>query len=130
MTLRSWIRNLFASRPTRTIRRTPARRHLALECLEDRLTPAPTITSVNVPDRVAEGEVVVSATATDPAGIASYNWTLYDGSGHIVGLDSGSKITVGLDGDQEYIFGLTVKSLDGSYTNLFPSGFAYNVAPT
>ena len=37
MTTRSWLRNLFASRTPRTIRKAPARRHLHLELLEDRL---------------------------------------------------------------------------------------------
>ena len=37
MTTRSWIRKLFASRTPRTIRKAPARRHLRLELLEDRV---------------------------------------------------------------------------------------------
>src|SRR5262245_24817514 len=37
MTIRSWLRNLFASRTPRTIRKAPARRQLHLELLEARL---------------------------------------------------------------------------------------------
>jgi hypothetical protein len=37
MTTRSWLRNLFASRTPRTIRKAPARRHLQVEALEERV---------------------------------------------------------------------------------------------
>jgi hypothetical protein len=40
MTMRSWIRNLFARRTPRTIRKTPDRLRLNLEALEDRLAPS------------------------------------------------------------------------------------------
>src|SRR4051794_6307260 len=40
MTSRSWIRKMFESRPTRAIRKVPARRRPSLEALEDRLAPA------------------------------------------------------------------------------------------
>ena len=40
MTMRSWLRNLFASHTPRTIRKAPVRFRLCLESLEDRLTPS------------------------------------------------------------------------------------------
>src|SRR5262245_32929373 len=40
MTIRSWIRNLFAPRTPRTIRKVPRRRQLYGELLEDRMVPA------------------------------------------------------------------------------------------
>src|SRR5262249_736921 len=40
MTTRSWIRNPFASRKPRTIRKAPARSRPTVEILEDRMAPA------------------------------------------------------------------------------------------
>src|SRR5262249_29960070 len=69
----SWIRNLFASRRPVT-RKTPARERLAVETLEDRVTPAATglstpevyveDTALNLTDIVIDGTGNATATLT------------------------------------------------------------------
>src|SRR5262245_32780056 len=66
MTLRSWIRQLFARPATRPIRKAPARCRPALEALEDRLTPAyPAFTprpgAANPVDGIGVGQVSAPA---------------------------------------------------------------------
>jgi hypothetical protein len=54
MTTRSWLRNLFAPCPPRTIRKAPARFRPGLERLEDRLTPTTTINVGTTPQSLIE----------------------------------------------------------------------------
>src|SRR5262245_29288344 len=55
MATRSWLRNLFATRTPRTVRKAPARFRPCLEGLEDRLTPSTTIhVGTTTQDLIAE----------------------------------------------------------------------------
>src|SRR5262249_12678370 len=56
MTMRSWIRNVFARRVTRPIRKAPHRTRLGVEALEDRTVPS-TFTVLNPFDDGSDGSL-------------------------------------------------------------------------
>src|SRR5262245_23782272 len=68
MTLRSWIRQLFAHRP-RTVRKAPARCRPTLEALEDRLVPATLIVNSTADNLMADTSLTLrEAVLLDNAG--------------------------------------------------------------
>src|SRR5262245_6436436 len=70
MPIRSWLRELFASRTPRTIRKVPARARLAVESLEDRVVlnnTAPTILCIQPALTVNEGSLATTSGTFDDA---------------------------------------------------------------
>jgi hypothetical protein len=59
MAIRSWIRNLFASRMPRTNRKAPARSRLSVEMLEDRLIPATLTVSALADNTLADSQLTL-----------------------------------------------------------------------
>ena len=107
MTMRSWIRNLFASRPTRTTRRALARRHLCVESLEDRMVPASffagnanaLITAINQANILGGANTItLTAPTTSPYALTAVNNTLHGATGLPV-IASGDNLTIVGDGD-------------------------------
>ena len=79
MTSRSWVRNLFASRTPRTIRKAPARQRLGLERLEQRIAPVVT------PQLLTGGILDIGfGAANDMAtiSVAGPNIDVFDGTTH------------------------------------------------
>jgi hypothetical protein len=68
MTMRSWIRNVFARPATRPIRKVPHRTRLTVEVLEDRTVPSVSVTGVGtltITDSDTSGHTInVNQTAT------------------------------------------------------------------
>jgi hypothetical protein len=59
VTTRTWLRNLFAARTPRTVRKAPARRQLHVELLEDRRVPANLTVSTLADNLVADGQLTL-----------------------------------------------------------------------
>jgi parallel beta-helix repeat protein len=95
MTMRSWIRSLFARPATRTIRKAPRRTRLSLEALEDRWLPS-TFTVLNTLDDGSAGSLrwavaQANANAGDDTinfgdGSASGGTNFLDGTAHTIAL--------------------------------------------
>jgi fibronectin-binding autotransporter adhesin len=80
MSLRSWIRNVFARPTTCPIRKAPNRARLVLEALEDRRVPS-TFTVTNTLDNGSAGSLrwaVNQANATAGADTISFSSTVFN----------------------------------------------------
>jgi hypothetical protein len=81
MTMRFWIRNVFARPVTRPIRKAPHRDRLALELLEDRWLPSTFVVN-NPTDSPVVGEIdlrqaIASANATTGANTITFDSTVF-----------------------------------------------------
>src|SRR5436190_20325352 len=107
MTTRSWLRNLFASRTPRTIRKAPARRQLHLEALEERLvlnaytaaTAADLIADINLANAAGGvNTITLSAAASSPYTLTGVNNTTQGANGLPV-IAANDNLTIAGNGD-------------------------------
>src|SRR5262245_4405369 len=117
MSMRSWIRDLFARPSTRTIRKAPRRARLRLEALEERAVPA-TFTVLNNLDDGSAGSL---RWAVDQANASAGADTIDFGDGSASGgtnfLDS-TPDTITLGGSQLELTDAATTTIGGPGANL------------
>jgi hypothetical protein len=107
MAIHSWIRKLFASRTPRTIRKAPARRHLHVEILEDRLV-LNSYTATTTADLIADiglanaaggvNTITLTAPNSSPYALTVVNNTTHGATGLPV-IAAGDNLTIVGNGD-------------------------------